>query len=111
MSKDEALVQTLCLPYCRYYKQGRNEGLLCRGAVVVEQLMQSGRRLSGEKRQRHEPDRATTELMVKHLCGACDFRENDCDFARDRKAQPCGGFALLTELLGSRVITIEDIRK
>ncbi len=111
MSKDEALVQTLCLPYCRYYKQGRNEELLCRGAVVVERLMKSSRRLSGEKKLRHEPDRTTIELMVKLLCSACDFRENDCDFARDRKAHPCGGFVLLAELLGSRVITIEDIKQ
>ncbi|MGE5173692.1 MAG: hypothetical protein ACM3MD_07680 [Betaproteobacteria bacterium] len=111
MKKDESLIQALCLPYCRYYKQGKNEELLCMGAVVVKRLMQSGRQLSGEKKHRHGADRATIELMVTHLCSECDFRKNDCDFARDREADPCGGFELLTALLSSRVITIEDIGK
>ncbi len=108
MPKNEALVQSLCLPYCHYYKQGKDEDLMCRGALVVDRLILSGRNLgnSGEDQQ---TDSATKELMVRRLCIACDFRENDCDFAQDRRAQPCGGFILLVRLLKSGVITIEDI--
>jgi hypothetical protein len=109
MRKNEALVQTLCLPYCHYYKQGKNEDLLCRGALVVERLILSGRGLMGPGKDQYHADPATRELMLHRLCIACDFRENDCDFARDLRAQPCGGFILLTGLLRSGMITIEDI--
>jgi hypothetical protein len=47
--------------------------------------------------------------LVNVLCLACDFHEQDCDFMQDRAARPCGGFVLLEQLLGSGVITIEDI--
>ena len=109
MRKNEALVQTLCLPYCHYYKQDKNEDLLCRGALVVERLILSGRSLISPGKVRRNADPATEELMLRRLCIACDFRENDCDFARDRRAQPCGGFTLLVGLLRSGIITIEDI--
>ncbi len=109
MHKNEALVQTLCLPYCHYYKQDKNEDLLCRGALVVERLILSGRSLLSLENDRQNADPVMKELMQRHLCIACGFRENDCDFARDQTAQPCGGFILLAGLLRSGLITIEDI--
>jgi hypothetical protein len=111
MHKNEALVRTLCLPFCVYYKPGKNEELLCGGAVVVERLMQSGRRLPLVEKPGTNPDERAAESMVRHLCVACDFREHDCDFIQDRTASPCGGYIYLTQLLASGVITIEDIRK
>jgi len=110
MHKNEALVRTLCLPFCVYYKPGKNEELLCGGAVVVERLNQSGRRFSLAEKLRTAPDGQAGELLVWHLCAACDFREHDCDFMQDRTASPCGGFIFLTQLLASGVITIEDIK-
>ena len=109
MRKNEALVQTLCLPYCHYFKQNKNEDLLCRGALVVERLILSGRNLIFAKKDWQNADPAVKDLILHRLCIACDFRENDCDFARDRRAQPCGGFTLLAGLLRSGIITIEDI--
>ena len=64
MKKNSTLVQTLCLPYCHYYKPGRNEELLCRGAVVIEQLIESGRDLSLEETGQ-ETDREVQELVTR----------------------------------------------
>ena len=109
MKKNAALVQTLCLPYCHYYKPGRNEELLCRGAVVIERLIESGRDLSLEETGQ-ETGREVQELVTRLVCGACGFREQDCDFAQDRTARPCGGFELVSGLLIAGVIAIEDIK-
>jgi hypothetical protein len=111
MQKNIALVRTLCKPFCVYYKPGKNEELLCRGAFVVERLMRAGRRLSVEDKPGRDPDHATIELVIHQVCGACDFREHDCDFAQDRAARPCGGYVFLTELLASGVIATEDIKE
>jgi hypothetical protein len=112
MRKNEALIRKLCRPYCRYYKQDKNEDLLCRGAVVVERLILSGKNIfpPAKKKNRHHAGPATRALAVNHLCAACAFRQNDCDFAQDGTSQPCGGFVLILELLEQGVITIEDLQ-
>ncbi len=107
--KKEALVHVLCLPFCAYYKPGRNEELRCRGALIVERLMESGRDVVTGGTKLINSDEAVSELMIRAVCGACDFREHDCDFAQDRQARPCGGYVLLSRLLGSKSISIEDI--
>lgn len=109
MIKNEALIQMLCLPFCIYYKPGKNEELICRGGIIVERLMRSGRNLIVAKEDLREPDQAAIELTVQHLCSACHFRDDDCDFAQDRQAVPCGGFVFLSRLLDSRTISAEDI--
>jgi hypothetical protein len=110
MAKNANLVKTLCLPYCRYYKPGTNEELLCRGAVVVQRLMESDRSLSIPENPHQGIDGEYREVIMQQVCGACKFREQDCDFAQDRTACPCGGFALLLGLLKAGVITNEDLR-
>ncbi len=112
MRKNEALIRTLCRPYCRYYKQGKNEDLLCRGAVVVERLILSGKSIVPpvRKKQQHHAAPSIRELVVNCLCAACAFRQNDCDFAEDGTSEPCGGFVLLLGLLEQGLITIEDMQ-
>jgi len=109
MEKKETLVSALCLPYCAYYKQGKNEKERCRGAVIVERLMLAGGKLPPPEVAKNVPDCSVTEGLVRTLCSDCDFREKDCDFAKDRHARPCGGFVLLSQLLVSRTISAEDI--
>jgi hypothetical protein len=110
MIKNATLVKTLCLPYCHYYKPGRNEELLCRGAVVVQRLVESGRSLTIYENPHSGIDCEYGEVVRQLVCGACEFRERDCDFARDRTACPCGGFVLLLELLKAGVIASGDLR-
>jgi hypothetical protein len=102
------LEQTLCLKFCSYYKPGKNEELACKGYVVVERLMREGKSLVLENNSGGSGP-VPAETIVKTLCIACDFHEQDCDFMQDRAARPCGGFILLERLLGSGVVTIEDI--
>ncbi len=98
----------LCLPFCSYYKPGKKEELACRGYVVVERIVASGRSLPLRGPGR-DFDRAKAESLVQRMCPACDFQEDGCDFMLDRNAPPCGGFVLLVRLLESGSITIEDI--
>ena len=106
--KDPSLVQSLCVRYCAYYKPGKNEELACKGYAVMERLMRSNRRIVFEQ-YGHSPDSAVMEMLVQKMCMSCDFHEQDCDFIQDRTALPCGGFVLISRLLGSGVITLEEI--
>jgi hypothetical protein len=108
MTKNPPLQQALCLKFCSYYKPGKNEALACRGYLVVERLSGEGKSLVFENRS-DDSNPILRDSLVNVLCLACDFHEQDCDFMQDRAAQPCGGFVFLEKLLGSGVITIEDI--
>jgi hypothetical protein len=110
MKKNATLVQALCEPYCIFYKQGKNEELLCRGAVIVEQLLGTHIYVPGaEKAGPRDAGWPAQEQVIRHVCSVCDFREADCDFAQDRNARPCGGFVLLARLLGADMIRTGDL--
>ncbi len=109
MQKNAALVQSLCLPHCRYYNQGIKEELTCRGAVIVERLTRAGHNLEGASPGiSRRPDDKDSGLASR-LCVRCDFRAEDCDFAEDGVSEPCGGFLLIAGLLRMQVITLEDV--
>jgi len=110
MKKGRSLRKSLCLPFCAYFKPGKNEELACRGYAVVERLLQSGRCLPFAPGGR-DFDRIRAEPVVKAVCHACDFQKDGCDFMADRKAPPCGGFVLLARLIEQGVITLVDIRQ
>jgi len=102
---------TLCENFCVYYKPGRNEELECQGFIVVHRLISKGRALS-QKRPgtASAPDARTREGLKSRVCSACSFREADCDFMLSNgTAAPCGGFALLSHLLGSGDLKLEEI--
>jgi hypothetical protein len=108
MSKNQTTVKKICEPFCAYYKPGKNEDLLCRGAVVFHQLQEAGRELSLPE-PRVQPSAETVEGMVKRMCSKCDFYERDCDFMDDRSARPCGGFVVLSLLVQSGQIELDDV--
>ena len=109
MDERSPLEQTLCLKFCAYYKPDKDEELACRGFVIVEQLLKRDPALIVD-RYGQDPDRGHEEALVQGLCMACAFHEQDCDFMQDRQARPCGGYILLSQLLGSGRITIKDIK-
>jgi len=108
MGKNQTLIQKLCIPYCAYYKSGRNEGLLCRGAIIVNRWIQEGKFIAPEK-PGVQPDYSTSEVIIKKMCIVCDFHEHDCDFMDDRQTPPCGGFVLLSKLVMSGQLVLGDI--
>ena len=109
MKKSTTLVQALCAPYCKYFKQDRNEELLCRSAVVVERLIDAGVFVPGREFAQNASAPDTQETLIRRVCAACDFRENDCDFSQDRRANPCGGFTLLCWLLEAGLVSENDL--
>jgi hypothetical protein len=109
MTENSPLEQTLCSKFCTYYKPGKNEDLACKGYEVVEQLLREGKiPVIANNNSESSPELA--DSIVKILCIACDFHEQDCDFMQNRAARPCGGFVLLAQLLESGVLSLEDIR-
>ena len=101
----------VCVNFCKYYKPGKNEELECRGFVVVQGLLNKGRALSQKRPgRRSSPGADTVNRLKGKVCAACSFRREDCDFIlTNGTAEPCGGFALLSHLLGCGEITLEDI--
>jgi hypothetical protein len=101
----------LCVNFCKYYKPSRNEDLECQGSVVVRRLIDKGIKISQERPgTASAPDARTLEGLKGLVCSACSFREADCDYVLScGTAAPCGGFALLSHLLGSGDLKLEDI--
>lgn len=77
----------LCRNFCPYYKLSKNEELACMGYLVVERLLNKGRKIPFGKSQK-KLDEATEEALVRIMCGECSFYKDGCDFVivyRNRK--------------------------
>ncbi len=111
MTKAAKRDTTVCRNYCAYYKPGKNEGMMCQGFVVVHGLLHGGKQISLERpASLAAPGAAAIEGLRKRTCAICSFREADCDYVlTGGTASPCGGFALLSHLLGSGEVTLEEI--
>lgn len=110
VNKVDKVDVTLCRNFCRYYKPGKSEELSCRGLVVARRVLQKGKKISLERPETPcVPDARTVDALRKLLCGACDFRAGDCDFVLTGTATPCGGYLLLSHLLGTGELTLEEI--
>lgn len=104
------LLNNLCGNFCAYYKPLKDEELACRGFVVVERLMEMGKRVpfAGSDRR---AGLQTEEALRKVLCPTCPFYEGDCDFIlQEGEALPCGGFIFLGLQIESGIICIDDVR-
>jgi hypothetical protein len=101
----------LCESFCRYYRPGKNEELACQGFIVVHELIKRGKKISSERPgTMATPDARTREGLKKKVCAVCEFHAADCDFVlTGGTAAPCGGFALLSHLLGTGELTLEEI--
>jgi len=97
--------------FCRYFKPGKNQDPLCQGFVVVRKLITSGKQLPktlpGPPASAGEGD---ITGLKERTCSVCLFRDGDCDYIlTNGTAPPCGGFVLLSHVLGSGVLTLREI--
>ena len=89
--------------------------MACRGARIIESLLQSGRLktenlpLTGKAPhlwEQHDTDLETT------VCQNCPFFPDDCDFHSIKQLpglEPCGGYILLRLLKQNLIITEADL--
>lgn len=107
--------ETICRPFCSFYRPGAKEELTCRGAEAAAELI---------RRKQWPPEICSpgTEKPViipggdpaleAAVCAACPFKSEDCDFqspAPPEDCQPCGGFILLHRLKARGAVTLEDL--
>lgn len=99
----------VCEGFCPYYKPDKDEGLACRGFLVIQRLLERNKEILFS-----DPGKGLTEdikdMLVRNMCTDCSFYEDDCDFADHKDgALPCGGFILLGNLLTEGIIRSLDI--
>lgn len=105
------LRDNLCGTFCSFYKPLKQEETTCLGYQAVAWLLESGRAVTFVRRDELRSS-ASAALLSADLCPACPFYRDDCDYAAGKeKAPPCGGFLLLSQLLCSGAVSIDDIRK
>ena len=110
MSKTDILKHAVCLQFCSYYKPGGNEELSCGGYERIDRFLQECRQVivapSGSR-----CTAAQADGIVVAVCSPCSFRVDGCDFILDRKAPPCGGFLLLSQLIADGTLQIEELER
>jgi hypothetical protein len=112
--------EDLCKKFCIYFNPSKKEKLACEGFAVIEKLNKIGKPVAFD-----EPDTmhdyASQKMLIQALCTHCPFYQDDCDFIlaasshpfhedERQRPLPCGGFILLTHLLESKILQIDDIR-
>jgi len=107
--------ESICRPFCSFYREGVKEELICRGAQVVENLLKRGvvsvAEMPGD-RQGFSSASAHDAFLEDAVCGLCAFRRDDCDFQSQESlpdAEPCGGFILVNLLIRKGVISLADL--
>jgi len=111
MSKPD-FIDYVCRPFCMFFREDEKEEMACRGAAVAERL--AGKAVFDPGHAGLLPkdadawtDAARDALLFEHVCLACEFREEDCEWRSDdppHDAEPCGGLILLALLMSRGVI-------
>jgi hypothetical protein len=106
----------ICRPFCLFYKEGEKEEMACRGAQVVEflvnhKIIDPGKIIFTKNPQIWENQSAK---LIKHICMRCSFQDKDCDFQSSEPSvdiEPCGGFILLACLMDNNIIDESVLEK
>ncbi len=111
MKRSKPAAKIVCAQYCPYHKPGINEELECRGFAVARHFIEAGTKVPCAKPAKvASPGTAIAGVLKERICKACPFFAADCDFILTAgKALPCGGFAVISHLLRSGVITIDEV--
>ncbi len=110
MKTNRFLAKNLCQALCPYYRPGKKEALACRGFLVIQDLIETGKEIPFAKPDKML-DASTKDILLKRMCVTCSFYEGDCDFASQKeKSMPCGGFTLVGRLLEANRINVDDLK-
>jgi hypothetical protein len=107
----------ICRPYCMFFKEGEKEDLFCRGAEVVERLVNSMRiDISNMPPLQKETRLWKTyrASLGSYICRPCPFFAADCDFQAAEPPddmEPCGGFMLLAHLYNHKMLNTGDLEE
>ncbi len=107
----------ICRPFCKFFREGHKEEMACRGASVIEHMVQSGLlnppAMPQTGKSSHLWDQRDPGLEVC-VCRHCEFRAEGCDFQspnRPPDAEPCGGYILLSLLMEQGMLTLSNIEE
>ena len=113
MPKDD-FKEYICRPHCLFFKEGEKEEIACRGAQIIEVLVNRNRiHITEIPPLKKEPAlwQKYKEGSGECICGQCSFRAEDCDFQSETSpedTEPCGGFILLVHLKENKLIDESD---
>jgi len=121
------ITQTVCRPFCAFYKPDRPEAEKCLAAELLASWCHLDPKLNealaiaafaaavsrpapGDQGREVASEYRYWPLLEEQVCGRCVFRRHGCDFAAGkREAPPCGGFLALARLLSAQVITAAQL--
>ncbi|MBI5376623.1 MAG: hypothetical protein HZA77_14410 [Candidatus Schekmanbacteria bacterium] len=117
--KNREIVKVLCLPYCSFYKEGKEE-MLCLCAELLMMILESDKRelvlnvllSKGSEKRPDEKVYYHDRQSLEHLCSKCGFYITECDFTDpDFKgySNPCGGFMAIMKLLKAQAVSWDEI--
>lgn len=113
--KNEELVKKICIPFCSFYKEAKEE-MLCRGADIFRRIFDNSRgkyflSLFDSKESCPLVFYQRGELFDK-VCRKCEFYITGCDFTDpDFKgySPPCGGYIAIVVLIKEGRITLQEL--
>jgi hypothetical protein len=109
--------KSVCSPYCSFYREGEKEELICNGARLLEILINRGALTPASLIAAEEGSAlslAEYDRLEEIICQTCPFMAEDCDFRSETPppgAEPCGGFILLSFLVGKGALPMEWLKE
>ncbi|MFC1669602.1 hypothetical protein ACFL20_04365 [Spirochaetota bacterium] len=106
---------SICRPFCKFFREGEKEEMACQGALDLEILSKKGIiEFDSLPRQGKEPGLWLNRdaRLLDIVCKRCDFMKEDCDYhskSRWKESEPCGGYILLKLLLKFDIIDKGDL--
>jgi hypothetical protein len=107
--------ETICRPFCSFYRPGSKEELTCRGAEAAAELIRRKQwppEIYSAGTENPSPIPGQDPALEAAVCAACPFKSEDCDFQSPvppEDCQPCGGFILLHRLKTQGAVTLGDL--
>lgn len=106
----QSLRNCLCDVFCPYYKPSKKSNLVCRGFLIIEELIKTGK-INTFKKPDETLNSTTVKKIAGNICTVCFFSEDGCDFMLgNENALPCGGLIALSLMVEKGMISIDDIK-